>query len=189
MLTADLPVSRDSPVPSPSETQNGSQISCQIPRRRSNLGIRKSLVLLTQQRLQMPLESERKAHSAQLRDWAASEAPTVDESVLAQSPFTSLVPHKYHTETSPNDSRDHGVHCFTHLQGSKQSPHRALSWCPQRLQCLPGHLRIPGISMAQGHHRTKVLHLTNSFFSLSVSLVPHTVCLTKKRLKNATGGH
>lgn len=40
----------------------------------------------------MPLESERKAHSAQLRDWAASEAPTVDESVLAQSPFTGLVP-------------------------------------------------------------------------------------------------
>lgn len=52
------------------------------------MGIRKNLVLLTQKRLQQPLESECKAHSAQLRDWAASEAPTVDESVLALSPFT-----------------------------------------------------------------------------------------------------
>lgn len=52
------------------------------------MGIRKNLVLLTQKRLQQPLESECKAHSAQLRDWAASEAPTVDESVLAWSPFT-----------------------------------------------------------------------------------------------------
>lgn len=100
-----------------------------------------------------------------------------------------IVPHKYYTGTSPNDSRDHGVLCYTHLQGSNQSPHRAISWCPKRLQCLPGHLHIPGISMAQGHHRTNVLHLKNSFFSLSVSLVPHTVSLTKKGLKNATGGH
>ena len=76
-----------------------------------------------------------------------------------------IVPHKYHTGTSPNDSRDHGVHCYTHLQGSNQSPHRAISWCPKRLQCLPGHLHIPSISMAQGHHRTNALHLTNSFFS------------------------
>lgn len=189
MLTADLPAPRDSPAPSPSETQNY-HISYQMPRRRSNLGIRKNLVLLTQQRLQKPLESECKAHSAQLRDRAASEAPTVDESVLAQSPFTRHCPPQVsHTGTSPNDSRDHGVHCYTHLQGSNQSPHRAISWCPKRLQCLPGHLHIPGISMAQGHHRTNVLHLTNSFFPLAVSLVPHTVSLTKKGLRNATGGH
>lgn len=41
-------------------------------------------------------------------------------------------------------------------------------------------------SLVSAWHRVvteQVLHLTNSFFSLSISLVPHTVCLAKKGLQ------